>query len=443
LETVTQTVEPAWSPDGERVALAAGSEVWEVTTLRQAQGTASAKTTLRYRFSVPELEWTTLEWAPDGSGFLVGLESVGYEGHLYWFPADSAEPVLLLAGSLSAAHWSSRIVEAQAQLAMVLVEHTDTEPLLHFVDEDGFDVVVPAEGADRHTEFQIGGQYVYYEGHYAGRDGGVPLPTPDAAGHLHSLRVTPDGSRLAWLFVDDQVDLGSRTGKADFRLVITDRRGNDPREVWHRVETPSNFRWIKLLGWRADGGEVYLSQRRYVEAATYFELNPGILAVDVATGEVTQVGDLEGVTDAAVSADGVWLVQAETALGPAGSLTVTLCALIDKAKIHIPGAEGALLAGDFSFAPDSGWLAWREWGSMPGSSTLLIRALHLPDGKPFTVYEEASDHAPTVIGGWMGRDDLVLVQENGTGPSTVVTLPSTGLGSPLSPFVFLGVWPGD
>jgi len=38
----------------------------------------------------------------------------------------------------------------------------------------------------------------------------------------------------------------------------------------------------------------------------------------------------------------------------------------------------------------------------------------------------------------MGRNDLVLVQENGTGPSIVVTLPSTGLGSPLSPFVFLG-----
>jgi len=443
LETLSQTIGLAWSPGGERVTLAAGQEVWEVTTLRQAQGTASEETTLRYRFSVPELAWTTLEWAPDGSGFLVGLESVGYEGHLYWFPADSTEPVLLLASSLSVAHWSSRIVEAQAQLAMVLVEYTDTEPLLHFVDEDGSDVVVPAEGADRHTEFQIGGQYVYYEGHYAGRDGGVPLPTPDAPGHLHSLRVTSDGSRLAWLFVDDQIDVGSRTGKADFRLVVTDRQGNDPREVWHRVETPSNFRWSKLLGWRADGGEVYLSQRRYIEAATYFELNPGILAVDVATGEVTQVGDLEGVTDAAVSADGVWLVQAETVLGPAGSLTVTLCALIDKAKIHIPGAEGALLAGDFSFAPDSGWLSWREWGSMPDGSKLLIRAMHLPEGEPFTVYEEPSDYAPTVIGGWMGRDDLVLVQENGTGPSTVVTLPSTGLGSPLSPFVFLGVWPGD
>jgi hypothetical protein len=58
------------------------------------------------------------------------------------------------------------------------------------------------------------------------------------------------------------------------------------------------------------------------------------------------------------------------------------------------------------------------------------------------VYEDAEDVAPR-IGGWLRRDDLVLVyplREDGTGEySTVVTLPATGPGAPFSPFVFLGL----
>ena len=68
--------------------------------------------------------------------------------------------------------------------------------------------------------------------------------------------------------------------------------------------------------------------------------------------------------------------------------------------------------------------------------------LRLPDGEPLTVYEDAEDVAPR-IGGWLRRDDLVLVyplREDGTGEySTFVTLPATGPGAPFSPFVFLGL----
>jgi hypothetical protein len=103
------------------------------------------------------------------------------------------------------------------------------------------------------------------------------------------------------------------------------------------------------------------------------------------------------------------------------------------------------VAGDFSFSPENAWLAWREWASAPGGSEFAIRALRLPGGEPFTVYEDAEHLAPR-IGGWLRRDDLVLVyplREDGTGEySTVVTLPATGPGYPLSPFVFLGVLAG-
>ena len=99
IETTTGTLELAWAPDGERLTIAAGVEVWEVTVGGEA--------TRRHRFSVPEMEWTTLEWAADGGGYLVGLSGagVGYAGHLYWFPADGTGAVLLLAGNPGAAGW--------------------------------------------------------------------------------------------------------------------------------------------------------------------------------------------------------------------------------------------------------------------------------------------------------------------------------------------------
>jgi len=100
LETTTGTLALAWSPAGERVTVAAGDAIWEVTTAGAA--------TLRHRFAVPGLRWTTLAWAPDGSGYLAGLGTAGagYTGHLYWFPADGSPPVLLAGGYPDEAHWS-------------------------------------------------------------------------------------------------------------------------------------------------------------------------------------------------------------------------------------------------------------------------------------------------------------------------------------------------
>ena len=107
LEATAQTAGPAWSPDGLRLAIAAGSEVWETAV--------SGEATLRHRFSFPDVEWTTLAWSPDGTGYLAGLRGESYDGWLYWFPAVSADPVLLQIDLIGVAHWSARIIEAPGQ----------------------------------------------------------------------------------------------------------------------------------------------------------------------------------------------------------------------------------------------------------------------------------------------------------------------------------------
>ena len=440
LETVIRTAEFAWSPCGDRVALAIGNEVWEVT--------ASGETTLRHRFSVPDPEWTVLEWAPNGSGFLAGLDWV-YDEHLYWFPADGTDVVLLLADSIGAASWAPQIGGTPdcpgAEPTMVLIEHTDNDPLFHFVGGDGSYVIVSAMGEAIYTPFQIGGDRVYYDYRYAHRSGVTSLLVPDVSGSCHPPLVSPNGRWMAWLCDDGPPDMSALmdgTEEIHFQLIVTDGEGHNPREVWSYTEMGPDYRDIQPISWRADGEVIYMSQPKYGAAWAYFDYNPGILALDVNTGRVTQIGDLDGVHDGLVSPDGTWIVQSRIEEWPNEGVTVILRSLIDGTERSVACAEGATVAGDFSFSPDNVWLAWREWVRIPGGSMLLVRVLNLPDGEPLTVYGDAERTAPQ-IGGWLKRDDLVMVypvQEDGTGGhSAVVTLPSTGSGDVFSPFVFLGV----
>ncbi|MCP4543081.1 MAG: hypothetical protein GY832_38705 [Chloroflexi bacterium] len=435
-ETTNPDAKFAWSPDGERMILTVGNEVWEVSVSEDA--------VLRRVFSMPELEWATLEWSPDGRGFLVGVEWI-YDEHLYWFPSDGADSVLLLADSLGAVRWSPQSVDVSASSGMVLIEYTDGVPLFHFVGEDGADVVVLAKGAEQYTPFHVSGNRVYYNKAYANRNGGVSLFVSDALAGCQPPLASPDARRLAWLCdngVPDWSDLISGTAEINFRLMVTDDRGRNAREVWSHVQTGPDYRNIDLASWREDGRAVYLSQPKYGTAWAYFDYNPGMLALDLGTGQTTQIGDLDGVHDGQVSPDGTWLVQSKIVEWPDEGVFLTLRSLVDGTEKNILCAEGATVAGDFSFSPGNTWLAWREWATAPGGSMLLVRVLRLPDGEPLTVYGDAELTAPQ-IGGWLGQNDLVMIyplQEDGTGGySSVVTLPSTGIGNVFSPFAFLGI----
>ena len=431
LETVTQTVRLAWSPDGERVAAAVGNDVWQVPARRGAV----AAPTLRHRFSFPDPQWETLEWAPDGSGFLAGLTEV-YDEHLYWFPAGDAEPVLLLIGS-AAAHWAPRTVEAQAspeaRPPMVLVEYTDDVPLLHFVDEDGTDVSVPAEGYGG-LGFQVAGERVYYGGYYADRSGVVSLDVPDVLDVCRPPLVSPDGSQLAWLCddVDDNALMSGLTPEFHFALVLTDAEGNHPRQVWSNVESGPGYRLPHLVSWRADGQVIYLTQREYMVGWAYFDYNPAMLALDVRTGEAVQIG-ADDAFDAAVSPAGDWLAQSYD------EGAIVLRSLAKGTEQTFSGGEKAFVAGNFSFSPEGRWLAWLEYTGL----VYRLRAVSLPNGEPMTVLEmeEAELTDEPRLAGWMGLNEVVLVWHEYEGPrgsSYHILLPD-GKPEKFSPYDFLGV----
>jgi hypothetical protein len=243
----------------------------------------------------------------------------------------------------------------------------------------------------------------------------------------------------------------SGTAEIHFWVIVTDGAGRGARTVWDYVERGPEYRAVHLLNWRADDTALYLSRPRYGAAWAYFAYNPAILVLDVATGQTAQVGDKGGIHDGLVSADGAWLAQSRIAEMPGEGVSVLLRSLVDGTERSFPCAAGVAAAGDFSFSPENRWLAWREWVPGTEGATLLVRVLGIPDGEPFTVYEDAEPTAPR-IGGWLGRDDLVMVypmaeedaaaEERAGGYSTVLTLPASGPGGFLSPYAFLGTWSG-
>lgn len=436
LDKAGQMLGPAWSPRGGRLALAIGNELWE--------GQIGEEAVLRRSFSLPDLTWTVLEWAPDGSGFIAGVEW-GYDEHLYWFPAHNGEPVLLVAGSLGMAKWSPWV---RSNPGMVLVEYTGEIPRLHFVEADGSEVVVAAKGAEPHTRFHIGGPRVYYNKFYADTDGATSLFASGQLAGCRSPLPSMDGERLAWLCdsgAPEWSEIISGTAKVHFRLLLTDKSGHNPQEVWQYTEEGPDYRDFELLGWRADGEVVYLSRPKYGTAWAYFDYNPGIMALDVTTGKITQLGDLENIHDGRVSPDGAWLVQSKVAEWPEEGVTLLLRSLVDGTERAIACTEGALVAGDFSFSPANTWLAWRELVKAPGGTMVLVRFMNLPGGEPLTAYGDVDSGAP-LIGGWLGEDDLVLVYPrlgDGTGGhSSVIRLPATGAGEVFSPYTFVGPWIG-
>jgi hypothetical protein len=330
----------------------------------------------------------------------------------------------------------------------VLLEYTDTAPLLHYVDRGGSTTVVRARGADRFMSFSMGGGRVYYSKFYADRNGSGSLYAYDSLAGCQSPLASLDGTQLAWLCDDgvpEWTELISGTAEINFRLVTTNGEGRGPREVWNHTETGPDYRSFSLVSWRRDGQMIYMSRPKYGTAWAYFDYNPGIVALDLNSGKMERIGDTENVHDGMVSSDGAWLAQSMVTEWPQEGVFVSLRSLVDGTEWEFSSAEQSKVAGDFSFSPGNTWLAWREWATVPGGSIFLIRVIEMPDGEPLTVYADAELTAPA-IGGWLGPDQLVLVypkQDDGSGGyTTVVTLPSVGEGEFLSPFTFLGTY-GD
>mgnify|MGYP006284791713 FL=1 len=316
--------------------------------------------------------------------------------------------------------------------------YTDLNPpLLHFLSADGADVTVPAENWNPAYTFQVAGDRVYYGSNYATREGVVSFDVPDVGLSCWSPLVAPEGAQLAWMCENlsaasfEELESGAAY---EFKLVITDGEGNDPRVVWQHTETGPLYKTHRLVSWRADWESVYLTRRPVGVAWPAFGYHPSMLEVRLKSGEEIVIGEEEA-GDAAVSPDGRWLAQAFH--GEPDSVQIR--SLVAGAEYAIPGLAGVENIGDFSFSPDGRWLVWQETLSIHADPPFRLRAVQLPDGDPFLIYE--ADATEQSVAGWLEPDQLVVVRhgEAAAGSSYLISLPDGGPGCRISNYDFVGV----
>ena len=103
-----------WAPNTNRLTVGLGNQIWDVAQ----DGSAS----LGHQLAAPNPTWSVLDWAPDGSSLLAGID-YDHGTTLYWFPAtDTAdgeiEPVVLLSTPFSSVTWSAIPLEPNRTVAI-------------------------------------------------------------------------------------------------------------------------------------------------------------------------------------------------------------------------------------------------------------------------------------------------------------------------------------
>ena len=326
---------------------------------------------------------------------------------------------------------------------MVFAEYPDGgQPSIHFTVRGEHDRIVALEQWKGTGSLQVVGSHVYFPGGTADQQGSKEIPSPGLPGAL-SVLASPDETKLAWLFVSELEDQGGDQNKGvNATLLVSDLTGDLPRVVW-TMEQKDAAIYYSLLGWSADGRQIYLGQTADPEAASWNN-HSGILAMDAGTGAVTRIGQQVNIVETALSPDEAWLVQVER-LGQADSFGLSLVfeSRVTQAVWKINALENALRVGNFSFSPDGTDVVWQEWTRTDSEDRIVIRGLALTDGMPRKIHEAVLEPAKTprkmgVVRGWVDETRFVLVDDAGKGGSYLINADKGGK-EPLSPYSFLAV----
>ena len=326
---------------------------------------------------------------------------------------------------------------------MVLVEYPEGGPaILHFAMQGQGEKALLVTGWEESDTFQVVRESVYFPGGKVDQSGVKTIPCPALPGTV-SAAVSPDGMKLAWLFVSELEDLNAAEEKwTHAALLVSDQDGNEPDMVW-TVEQKDAMVYYRLLGWSLDGRQIYVGQGGYPEQGPW-RGSPGLLAIDLETGKATPLGQRVNVVETALSPDEIWLAQVEQ-LGQMDQFGLRLLfrSRAGQTVWQIEALQNAVRVGNFSFSPDGEVVVWREWVWKDLEERIVIRGMSLADGVPWEIYQtillpgEKIDQAG-VIQGWIDEKRFVLVSEAGKGESYLFSL-ENGEKEPLSPYSFLAV----
>jgi hypothetical protein len=242
-------------------------------------------------------------------------------------------------------------------------------------------------------------------------------PAPASGGDLVAWRLSPDGSRLAWLFdvtevrpsMVDGCDPNAGCVGLIYDLFLTDNMGGQAEMVWnHVIDSPAGVGGMELINWRDDSMAVFLGIDPGDLGPFY---PPGYDTVfEVVVSEEIEIRERSqgyvATEEMVISRDGRWLAVA----GGPESLSVESDdgRLYSVPYVVYPNPYTAQLA----FSPSSELLAWVELTTPElelSVESLALNVMSMQTGEVLTVVDfEVDLPSLPLVGPWL-TDDLLIV----------------------------------
>ena len=142
---------------------------------------------------------------------------------------------------------------------------------------------------------------------------------PEVEGEMTAASLSPDGTKIAWLFDKTQVEPNPFKEPACspddgcvgrvYELVLTDDAGQNPEKIFEDTINAPGFPHLELDGWRSDQMAIFLRQNARIPSALYPDQGSGLKIFDMEWDKLVQRTGDNLAKNSFFSPDGNWIVH--------------------------------------------------------------------------------------------------------------------------------------
>ena len=142
---------------------------------------------------------------------------------------------------------------------------------------------------------------------------------PEVDGEMTAAMISPDGTKIAWLFDKTQVEpnlfMEPSCSPADgcvgrvYELVFTDADGQNPERIFEDTINAPGYPHLELDGWRRDQMAIFLRQNARIPSALYPDQGSGLKIFDMEWNKLVQRTGDNLVKNSYFSPEGNWIVH--------------------------------------------------------------------------------------------------------------------------------------
>ena len=201
-----------------------------------------------------------------------------------------------------------------------------------------------------------------------GPDGGIEIIlAPEVEGKLTAASLSPDGTKIAWLFDKTRVapnlfqepacDPADGCVGRVYELYLSDASGQNPAKIFEDTINAPGYPSLELDGWRSDQLAIFLRQNAHLLSPLYPDQGSGLKVFDLERNTLVQRTGDNLVKNSFFSPEGNWIIHIND-----GDQMIAL-------QVDAPGgvqflkpitAPGQPYIADITFSPFEDRLFWLE-----------------------------------------------------------------------------------